>query len=92
MVNIDLFGFKAKRKVAALEAEVKRLRAANVAAYKVTYSLRQRVIENGMTNAERRFITVCRDIYKHGKMISPRRFHASIESIERDRSFQGGEL
>lgn len=58
---------------------------ANKAVRKLAEQLRQRIKDNGMTNAEKRFLEICRDIHKNGKMISPKRFNESLEAIEKDR-------
>lgn len=48
--------------------------------------MRDRVRSHGKTEAEQRFINVCLDIHKNGKLISGRRFVAAMFEIERDRA------
>lgn len=102
----DLFGIKAKRRVAELEArlaDAKRGETATEGALadtraqvmhlrKVAESLRNRVRTHGKTTGESDFISVCLDIRNNGKMISERRFNASLDLIKDERKLVGGAL
>ena len=47
--------------------------------------LRDRIHSHGKTTAEGDFIATCEDIYTNGKMLSSKRFVASMQSIQAER-------
>lgn len=47
--------------------------------------LRDRIHSHGKTTAEGDFIATCEDIYTNGKMLSSKRFVASMQSIQEER-------
>lgn len=99
----DLFGFKAKRQLAVAEEVLREMREDRISQdLKITKlneqiatvremanQMRDRVRSHGKTEAEQRFINVCLDIHKNGKLISGRRFVAAMFEIERDRENLG---
>lgn len=106
----DLFGIKARRRLAELEVLVKEqdqslLKYAAVAGSanrraevlgknaqelrELATTLRDRIHSHGKMETEREFIIVCEDIYKNGKLISPRRFNAMMGEIKKQRESLG---
>lgn len=102
----DLFGIKAKRRVAELEAQLANAqrdgnamggalagtRAQVMHLRKIAEEMKSRVHTHGKTTGENDFIAVCLDIRSNGKMISERRFNASMDLIKGERELIGGVL